>query len=262
MKKNLIFLHLPKCGGTTFQKILNEIYPEEEIFDITVIDNMRLNTNEFKSLNIDERAKIKLLKGHLDYGLHEYLIGPSEYITFMRNPIERILSYYYYVKARPHHRLFKMGLFNENTSLYDFVTKINQRDIHNGQIRLLSGIGDTEENMLVKARENIENHFSFVGTIERFDEGLFLLSKKFDWPSFHYTIKNKTFGRPKMDQIDKKTLDAIHELNGGDISLYNEISQKLEKKIEQTKMFKTRYKIFKMKQIALEKKKSLIKRIK
>ena len=40
--------------------------------------------------------------------------------------------------------------------------------------------------MLQRAQENIERYFSFVGVIERFDECLFYLGKKYEWPSFYY----------------------------------------------------------------------------
>ena len=101
-------MHLPKCGGTTFNTILDRMYLPEEIFDIKLTDNSSLNTEDFISLAVQEKDKIKLLKGHMQFGLHKYFSANSEYITFLRNPIERIISYYYYVKRSPNHRLYKI----------------------------------------------------------------------------------------------------------------------------------------------------------
>src|SRR5690554_3093712 len=106
-EQNLIFLHLPKNGGSTLHGILNRLYPKDRTFNIKVIDNTKLNISEFKELPIEDRAQIKLLKGHMTFGLHEYLVGPSKYITFLRKPEDRITSFYHYAKSRPQHRLYK-----------------------------------------------------------------------------------------------------------------------------------------------------------
>ncbi len=224
-------MHLPKCGGTTFATILERVYPSQETFTIKVIDNTKLNTEEFINLPEEKRDKINLLKGHLEFGLHEYMSGKTDYITFMRDPIERVISYYYYVKRKPHHKLYQRNLFKDGMSLYEFVTQIKQADINNGQIRFLSGIQDTEEHMLEKALENIENHFSFVGTTEKFDESLAILQKMYQWKTPYYSVENKTNNRPLTHDIDAKTLEAIEHHNAGDIAVYNKITKELNDRI-------------------------------
>jgi hypothetical protein len=232
MSKKIIFLHLPKCGGTTFHSILERMYLKEEIFDIKVIDDLRLNKEDFISLPPKEKDKLKLLKGHMEFGLHKYFSEDSKYITFLRDPIERIISYYFFVKRHPNHRLYKLNLLNDEMSFYDFVTKIKEGDIHNGQIRLISGINDKNEFMLEKALENIDKHFSFVGTLEKFDESLIILQRMYNWSTPYYEISNKTEGRPKISDIDNKTIEAIKALNAEDIYLHKKISEELEIRLE------------------------------
>ena len=128
-------------------------------------------------------------------------------------------------------------------SLYDFVTEINfpignkfQKkslyypiiDINNGQTRLISGIQDKEELMLEKALENIKQHFSFVGAIEKFNESLIILQKMYGWTLTNYKIKNKNDDRKKIEEIDRKTIDAIKYFNAADIALYEKMNSTLK----------------------------------
>jgi len=103
-KQNLIFLHIPKNGGTTLNTIINRKYKKDAIFNIVEVNHERPNIPEFKNLPQNEREKIKVLKGHLQFGLHTYLPGPSKYVTLLRKPEDRIYSYYQYVKQRPQQR--------------------------------------------------------------------------------------------------------------------------------------------------------------
>ena len=230
MNDKLIFQHLPKCGGSTFRRIIYRMYQSKNTFSINVINDVKLNTEDFINLSLEKRDQVHLLHGHMKFGLHKHMTGNPKYITFLRKPEERIVSYYEFVLRSPTHRLYKQ-IINDKMSLYDFVTKINQGDVNNGQIMFISGIEDTEELMLEKALENIETHFSFVGTVEKFNESLILLKRKYNWPIPYYRVLNKTKNRKPMESIDNKTLEAINNLNKGDTILYNKIDAKLNELI-------------------------------
>lgn len=253
--ERIIFLHLPKCGGSTFHAILNRIYGKAASFHIKVVDippdkyqevaarsknslerfEAHLTIDQFKSLPLAEREKLKLLKGHMYFGLHRFFPDKSDYITFLRDPIERIISYYFYVKRRPNHRFYQHHSFQNDTSLIDFAISSNEADLHNAQIRLISGIDDKPELMLEKALENIENHFSFVGTLEKFDASLLILQQIYGWPCPYYAISNKTNKRPQSLSFPKDTIETIANLNAGDLKLYKIISDRLVHTTKATK---------------------------
>lgn len=244
-KENLVFLHIPKNGGTTLHSILERIYSPKNTFSIKVIDNIRLNTVDFINLPIEKRKDIKLLKGHMLFGLHEYLSGDSKYITFLRKPEDRMLSFYHYVKKRPNHRLYN-DIFGKGLSFHEFIEQIDAGDIHNAQVRWISGLEHgTDEEMLEKALKNIETHFAFVGILEEYDISLLLLSKIYGWGIPHYKQQNKGTYSAGKKTIEQKTLDLIAEKNGVDIKLYSIIEKDFLRKKKKIRFLTPRLQLLK-----------------
>jgi len=63
-----------------------------------------------------------------------------------------------------------------------------------------------------------------VGTIEKFNESFIILQKMYGWTITNYKIKNKNDDRKKIEEIDRKTIDAIKYFNAADIALYETIN--------------------------------------
>lgn len=225
--KKLIFLHIPKNGGMTFHSLLNRNFNKEKIYDIKVINNERLSVDEFIALPQVERDKIDLLKGHMLFGLHNYFSDESEYITFLRKPEDRVLSLYHYLKKKKDFKIRNQVPF-ENLSFRDFVETIEIPELHNAQIRLLSGLeNESEEKMLEKALYNLKHHFAFVGFQEQYDASLIMLSKKFNWGLPYY--KKQNVGQYTKTSIDEETKRIINEKNRGDLRLYSKLEQEFSK---------------------------------
>ncbi len=246
MKKNLIFLHIAKNGGSTFHTILERVYEKEKVFTIRAINKSGLNTKEFIELPESEKKGIQILKGHMIFGLHKYLHGNSEYITFLRKPLDRIISYYYYVLSRPNHELHKFVTKN-NLTLYDFAQSdklVKRGDFNNAQIKKISGINDKPQIMLEKALENIKTHFPCVGIMERYDESIILFKKYFRLKTAFYQVQNKTKNKESTRNIDKRTIELIIDLNKEDYLLYDEIEKRFDRQINEFGKSKFKFELY------------------
>ena len=109
----IIFLHIPKTAGTTLHHIINRQYRQRQLY---VYDNSREDAlDAFINLSPQTKASLKLIRGHLSYGLHEHLPGTHSYFTFLRDPVDRVLSHYYYQFATTRH-LLPTGRYGTGTS--------------------------------------------------------------------------------------------------------------------------------------------------
>lgn len=130
----LIFLHMPKAGGTTLEEIVKRHYQGGKSFRFTGSDE---NAAEFRALPEEERASFDLLSGHIYFGIHEHVPSPATYMTMLRHPVERVVSLYHYVKRSPGHYLYKYG-FADRRDVEDFVQRPITSEIDNWQTRLLN----------------------------------------------------------------------------------------------------------------------------
>lgn len=231
---NLIFLHIPKAAGSTLHPVLERHYSKRSYQTISVPAQLEA----FKQSPEAERRRIRLLKGHMPFGMHIYLEGSSRYITLLRHPAERVVSHYYYVKRRPGHYLHH-HLAN-GMSLAEFASAGLSGEMDNGQVRLLSGhdqdipCGQCTRDLLDTARHNIEQHFAVAGLTERFDESLVLMSIELGWNwTPYYLNRNVTKDKPVAKQIDPIALKAIEQANPLDFELYDWASRRFQDQLAQ-----------------------------
>lgn len=222
--ETLIFLHLPKAGGMTLHGILERRYPRKQIYTIDGAHPAR-SVEQFQALPQAERARFRLVKGHLPFGLHHAVPNPSTYITFLRNPVERVISQYYYAKSRPEHYLYAR-LNSAGMSLYEYAARRLTPESSNQQTSILAGIQKRTWQMpitsetLALAKQNLQTHFRVVGLTEQFDTSLLLLQRAFGWSTPLYLRENVTADKPEAAQIDPRARALLTELNALDMELY------------------------------------------
>ena len=215
-REALIFLHIPKTAGTTLNRIIERQYSPFAIFTINPY-RITASVERLKRLPEGRRRRLRLVRGHLFYGVHEFLPQGATYVTMLREPVARVLSAYYFILRRPLHPLHRK-LKRERLGVEDCLRLFPHRQ--NLQCRLLAGAEDPatgDERLLDIAKENLAKSFSVVGISERFEESLMLMAKTFAWEVPFYENCKVSKTRP---QVDPGAVEMIRDHNRLDLELY------------------------------------------
>ena len=226
-EKPLIFLHIPKAGGTTLNRIISRQYKNNTIFEIGA--RAYENFQKFDQLSNVKRDKIRYLHGHVPFGLFDKSLPvPPNYITMLRDPVDRIVSFYYHILSRPDNSLYD-EITSKNLSLGDFVSSDLSLHFANGQTRFISGVEDVNpisgnkpitEDILNIAKKNLTEQFTAVGITERFDESLILFQNILGWKNVYYTKQYVSKKRIPKEAVPEETIAIIEKYNRYDIELY------------------------------------------
>lgn len=224
MKDLFIHLHIPKTGGTTLRDIIQRQYRAEKIL---MIPKLEESENILKEVSTSQINQLKLIQGHLKYGIHNHFHRRAKYFAIIRDPINRVLSTYYYVLSQKNNPQ-NLSTSNNQMTIYDFVQSGVNPFLINGQTQLISGKTGNIDNPIIEseelfslAKENIENDFLFLGITEMFDETILILKNMLGWHMPYYSIANRTKKKPNYDAVNPTIISFIKEHNQLDIKLYN-----------------------------------------
>jgi len=207
----LISVHIPKVAGTSFQNTLIEEYGKKAIarLDINLTTHQfRINRVPFDQFQLEQ--EIKVVHGHFSPILFQERFETHSgipIITWLRDPVERVLSNYFYLK--------KMAASKEKTPIGS----------RSGGRRVKGGLLDYAEktvnrNRMSKFLEGSQlEELHFVGILEFYSEDLKFLADLLAWKSCKLVHYNQT-GNPQRDSVSEEERAAIAELNEKDVALY------------------------------------------
>ena len=128
MSELIIFTHIPKTSGTSFKKTIIE----PNIKNVNILKNKGIK--DFKN-QIDNNHRFA--SSHIPYGLHLFTNREVKYITFLRDPIERAISYYYFIQDQdPTYYIHPERIYSENLTIAEFY---QLKKFQNWQTRFLAG---------------------------------------------------------------------------------------------------------------------------
>lgn len=223
----LSFIHIPKAAGGTVVGALVSVYGSEKVerrFDPDL--------DTFASYPVD--PEVRALVGHLPFGVHRVVDRDVTYITLLREPVDRVVSGYYFARQPKVDRPGRVEM-TERVSLADFVARsVSPFTTNNGQVRLLAGaprahFGLDPQTALDTARHHLEHDVAVVGTVDRFDEFLVLCKLLLGWTAYPTYERFKTSRvRPPVDEVPTGIRALIEERNALDIELYTSACRRFE----------------------------------
>ncbi len=223
----LIFNRVPKVGSQTMNHLIADLRARNNFTGFTSMDGMPesmlggetvfLPQKEMRKMAVDTLATTEVNKRPFAFLKHQNFFNFSEfgyqspiYINFVRHPVERMISWYYYIRA-------PWYLFEETTNS-DNTTRVDKKDnllklreyktnfedcfrrkqkgchveenfsVHNNpwmpdmasQMTFFCGHGPqcdafNSKRMLDIAKSNVEKHFAVVGVLEDWDMSLEVL---------------------------------------------------------------------------------------
>lgn len=240
-KNKFLFHHIPKTAGSTFRGILQNLFDADEL--------CRAETpKELQAAYEQGFAPERLFGGHFSYGAISKYLDDAIWVTFLRNPIERVVSHYYNhtnMERIPNEWQQRLDAMPEWKQYIDDVQGVSLEGWINHKNQTVNSIacnrqtqaflpdairvnvkdwGGYNQEYIEIAKQNLRENFPFVGIQEYFDLSLDLFSLTFalnpiDASSYTTNLNNKkTMGR-KYD-LEPGVLELVKEKNRMDIELY------------------------------------------
>lgn len=161
---DIISIHTPKTAGTLFFDVLKSVYGEEKIFRDYFGDN-QLKKQDFNEITDD----IRVIHGHFRAQRYENYFPEAKRITWLRHPLFRYLSFYYFWMNLP---------YDENAA--PLRKYAQQNDLSLLELAEHPKIVNNMMSNFVEGRA-LEDYY-FIGLQEFFLEDLLELGERLNWP--------------------------------------------------------------------------------
>jgi hypothetical protein len=206
----IVSLHIPKTGGTSFGAVLERAYPGGVAYFYRPTNRLthpllkdRARLGDPALLAELEDSGIRVMHGHAPADWFRAAIpDPARYWTWLRDPVERVISAYYYLQERATRQARQPGGEPprdrvRGRTLEQFASRRQHRNL---QSRALAGFE--------------LDQMGFVGITERFDESIAILGLP---PLDAGRTRNVNKARPEVDDEVRR---LIWRVNDQDVALY------------------------------------------
>ncbi|MDB5310573.1 MAG: hypothetical protein JWO38_4775 [Gemmataceae bacterium] len=223
--RQVVFLHLQKTGGISLLDFIGRQFEWAGVLTVH-------SPPELDAYHPGEVAHFDLVCGHLTARNLTAVRPDALLCTFLREPVDRILSCYWYFRTYQgrDRECIRRGVEAARTkSLLEFLRDPDpeiRRHVADHQAHALAGDwyapdDRPAEDLLAAALESLDR-FHVVGLTDEMDTGLARMCRLTGWspPSARLDRLNTTPTRQSVDTLSAAERDAIRELTTVDAELY------------------------------------------
>jgi hypothetical protein len=208
----LISIHIPKCAGTSFRRVLQQTYGDQLCLNYGGIFSREQSHPGF----IPPHAQC--VHGHFLADALDGLVAEPTYITWMRHPVERVVSNYYHFLRSPDERdTCCRALHEQHLTLRQFAELDWMR---NEATRYL-------------ATKTLAD-FAFIGVAERFAESLEICAEYLGW-SQPLAIPRENANPHRQTaayELTPRDFNYILALNATDLAAYETARVRLDQALQ------------------------------
>ncbi len=201
------FLHIPKCAGSSVWASLYDIYGTRHIYHA----NSRRRRERFAGMPRDARLAYSAVGGHAPlkfFREHVGDMGRYHKIVTLRDPVDRAISEYNYIRAQASHPRNKELL---SQSLRTFAESLRP----DRQVTLLTGRGDDVEGAVEIVTQFFDD-WAFSDGVDNLVRRLYRVTGVEPRPAMH---KNKGASGPRRPDLDVATIRLLQDRNRNDLAL-------------------------------------------
>lgn len=225
----IVFVHIPKAAGTSLNDVLRRVYGR------TFLQfHRRLHDFDMASVTPEQARNILALSAHLPYGFHRRLgqkkVGAGgdglfegrsiSYISVVRDPIDRLYSFYRYVLMTPAHILHDSTKGMDCQTFFNHLEETKNGVLSNQQCALIIGRRGDANSAIAK----VDGDYMAVVTLDNISGLVSYLDRALKWPAGNAEIGVHNRSSNRNDPADLRLVRHFAERYcAEDIALFEHV---------------------------------------